>query len=132
MKVLVVILFVVLSQSVHADGIDRIHVLLNGKPIFMTDNSNQKISYSISSGDTLVFDAWTDWDMLEKATLTLKSHSWNDEIKLNQIINNEFGAQFIYIVKEADLMIEFDVFLNYNIPKFEPRYFLSIKKGIIQ
>jgi hypothetical protein len=98
----------------------------------MTDNSNQKISYSISSGDTLVFDAWTDWDMLEKATLTLKSHSWNDEIKLNQIINNEFGAQFIYIVKEADLMIEFDVFLNYNIPKFEPRYFLSIKKGIIQ
>jgi hypothetical protein len=131
MRTITVFLFAIFSQTVLADGVDRIHVFLNGNRIFMTEKREQKFDYTISAGDTLLFDAWTDWDMLENSTLTLKSQYWSTEIILNQINNNQYGAQFMYIVKEADLKIGIDIILNYNIPKFEATYFLSITNGLI-
>lgn len=132
MRITIIIFFAFLSQTVFADGVDRIHVYLNGKIIFLTEVSNYKIDYTISTGDTLLFDAWTDWDLLDKATLTLKSLSWDEEIVLLQENNTTYGAQFFYIIKEADLKVDFKVILNYNIPNFEPTHFLSINKGTIE
>lgn len=121
-----------LAQTALADGIDRIHVFLNGKIIFMTEDSEFESDYTISVGDTLLFDAWTDWSLLENATLTMSKPYDKGKSTLTQVINNKSSAQFIYIVKEEDFNEEFNIILNYNIDGFEPRYFLSLAKGVIE
>lgn len=132
MKTILSILFVTFSMLCKADGIDRIHVYLNGELIYMTENYQEnREARTIKVGDTLLFDAWTDWDMLDQATLNIQDKLVGINETLNQEINNKYGAQFIYIIKEQDLEGDLDVILNYNIPNFTSSFFLSISKGTL-
>jgi len=132
MKTMLSILFVTFSLLCKADGIDRIHVFLNGELIYMTD-SHQKnqVLHTIKVGDTLLFDAWTDWDMLDRTTLTIRDNLNGINETLTQEINNKYGAQFIYVIKEQELKVDLQIILNYNIQDFNPSLFLIIQKGIL-
>ena len=129
MKAFLLTFCLIISFVSKADGIDRIHVYLNGEVIYQTELRKNASDYTIKAGDTLIFDAWTDWDVLDKSTLTFEGTDGDWELTLIQERNNQYGAQFVYIVLEEDLQKEFDIILNYNIREFAPAFFLSFNKG---
>lgn len=132
MKKFILFFFLSITNICFADGIDCIRVFLNGTLIHNTTTGNVNSNYSIQIGDTLTFDAWTDWSMLDGATLVLKYVNGGNVVNLEQQPNNKYGAQFIFIVREKDLKSNFNVFLNYNDSDFELRYFLNYNCGMIE
>lgn len=132
MKLLSLLVCSLISHLSLADGIDRIQVFLNGQLIHASDSYTNETDYTIAVGDTLLFDAWTDWSALEMATLTLSDPKETTQRVLQQERNRQYGAQFIYIVKEGDLEKMFLVILNYNVLDLKPYSFLSIKNGRIE
>jgi hypothetical protein len=93
------------SGQSRADGLDQITVYVNGKEVFVTTDfvSNPLKLDSLHVGDTLEFLAWTDWSILDKATLLFQTEDGKLIRELHQYPTRTYGARFRFIVDEQFL-----------------------------
>lgn len=126
MKSILILLFISFTTICKADFIDKVDIFVNGKLIQI--NGKQICLNSLHVGDTILFYAETDWDLLLHATIEIKNTEGKSTI-LRRIQNNKVGANFQIIVTEELLKEELVLWLNYNSKKVEPWQFLTLKYG---
>ena len=95
-----IFLFLLLVQTAHADFSDMVDIYKNGELVWSTDLQDSSSKLSVSIGDTLVFKARTDWDLLLESSLQITDAAGAVNMALLRIPNNSPGADFTLIVDE--------------------------------
>lgn len=133
MRLLTTLLFIGLATFSKADTLDFVHIYHNGRAVLKTNqtNSNEQITITASLGDTLVFRAFTDWSLLQDASVTIKDPAGAYSRTITRYPNNLAGAEFILVVDEKLLNQTVQCNLQYTSEgSFEPWSFaiLSVKE----
>lgn len=121
--------FIVSAFISRADFMDFVDIYKNGELIWSMNTSyGPPPEIAVSLGDTLIFKARTDWDLLFKATLDINDAAGAVDTTLYRIPNNSPGADFMLIVDERVIEQTLNFRLNYNTKtEMEPFDFALIK-----
>lgn len=105
MKHLLLGFILLFSTIIYADGLDQMRIYINHQLIATSyEGDSQILELTISEGDTLSFEMWTDWGGMEKSSITVFDYISSEQIaRLELIPDSKYEASFKQIIK-PDLM----------------------------
>ena len=118
MKQLLFGILLIVTQFTYADGLDKMQIYLNHQLVATSyEGDSQILELTVSEGDTLSFEMWTDWGGMEQSSISIFDHGSSEQlVQLNRLSEKTYEAHFQQIVK-SDLMNS-ELLLVFN---FSPR-----------
>lgn len=118
MKQLLFGILLIVTQFTYADGLDKMQIYINHQLVATSyEGDSQILELTVSEGDTLSFEMWTDWGGMEKSSISIFDHGSSEQlVQLNRLSEKTYEAHFQQIVK-SDLMNS-ELLLVFN---FSPR-----------
>ncbi len=91
------------------------------------ERDSNKTTINFHSGDTLMFEAWTDWGGLDYAILDIINNVGVKVLTIQKHKDRQYGAKFLYILGKDLNNKKLNFVLNYDAnTKLKPWDFVNI------
>lgn len=116
MKQLFFFFLLAFSQFTYADGMDEIRIYVNQKMVATVyEGAFQNLELEISPGDTLKFEAWTDWGGMEQSSISVFDYLDNEKTgELARIPSRKYEAGFQQIITPGMMDNELLFIFNFS------------------
>lgn len=115
MKQLLFLILLLFGKFAYADGLDEIRIYVNQKLVATSyEGASQTLELTVSIGDTLRFEIFTDWGGTEHSSISVFDHQSSEKINELTRTSEKYQGHFQQIITPGLIDSEMLYVFNFN------------------